>query len=77
MMKRVPAGIFKAQCLSLMDTVHATGEPVVVTKRGKPLVKVVPVRTPNNRLFGYMKGKIKIVGDIETPIPVRWNVLGR
>jgi len=76
-MKRVPAGIFKAQCLSLMDTVRATGEPVVVTKRGKPVVKVVPVRTQNNRLFGYMKGKIKIVGDIESPIPVRWNVLSR
>jgi antitoxin (DNA-binding transcriptional repressor) of toxin-antitoxin stability system len=46
---------------------------VVVTKRGKPVVKVVPVDTQPNNLFGFMKGKVKIVGDIESPIPVEWK----
>ena len=33
-MKRIAAGKFKATCLKLMDRVAATGEPVVITKRG-------------------------------------------
>ena len=40
-MKQMPAGAFKARCLSVMKQVQATGEPVVVTKRGVPVVKVV------------------------------------
>jgi len=41
-MKRINAGKFKDQCLGIMDAVAQTRTPVVVTKRGKPLVKVVP-----------------------------------
>jgi prevent-host-death family protein len=71
-MKRMPAGAFKARCLAVMKDVQATGEPVIVTKRGKPIVKLVPVETPG--LLGCMAGKVKIVGDIESPIPVEWAV---
>jgi prevent-host-death family protein len=42
-MKQVAAGRFKATCLKLMDRVAATGEPVEITKRGKPLARLVPV----------------------------------
>jgi antitoxin (DNA-binding transcriptional repressor) of toxin-antitoxin stability system len=58
-----------------MDDVQATGEPVVVTKRGKPVVKVVPVPKKDD-LFGFMAGEFKIVGDIESPVvPLkRWKV---
>jgi prevent-host-death family protein len=73
-MKRMPAGAFKARCLSVMKDVQATGEPVIITKRGKPLVKVVPVENQTNSLLGFMKGKVKITGDIESPIPVQWVV---
>jgi prevent-host-death family protein len=38
-----PAGEFKAHCLRLIDEVARTGVPIVVSKRGKPLVRVVPV----------------------------------
>ena len=40
-MKQIPAGKFKAQCLAVMDRVSQTGEPVVITKHGKPVVKLV------------------------------------
>jgi len=73
-MKQIPAGVFKARCLAVMKKVHATGEPVIVTKRGAPLVKVVPVELEKNDIFGFMMGKVKIVGDIESPIPVEWEV---
>lgn len=73
-MKRMPAGVFKARCLTVMKEVQATREPVVVTKRGKPVVKVVPADTEAPSLLGFMTGKVKTVGDIESPIPVEWKV---
>ncbi len=41
-MKQMRASAFKARCLSVMNDIQATGEPVIVTKRGKPVVKVIP-----------------------------------
>jgi prevent-host-death family protein len=73
-MKHIAAGAFKARCLAVMKRVQMTGEPVIVTKRGAPVVKVVPVDSEKNDIFGFMAGKVKIVGDIESPIPVQWEV---
>ena len=73
-MKQMPVGVFKARCLAVMKKVQATGEPVVLTRRGEPIVKVVPVDRAKNDIFGFMIGKVKIVGDIESPIPVEWEV---
>jgi len=73
-MKQMPAGAFKAHCLAVMKRVQATGEPVVVTKRGAPVVKVVPVESTQSDIFGFMEGRVKIVGDIESPIPAEWEV---
>jgi prevent-host-death family protein len=67
-MKQIPAGQFKAQCLAIMDKVLQTGEPVVITKHGKPVVKLVPAEDRADDIFGYMAGKAKIVGDIVGPI---------
>ncbi|MBA2383598.1 MAG: type II toxin-antitoxin system Phd/YefM family antitoxin [Actinobacteria bacterium] len=44
--REVAAGKFKAECLGLLDDVAATGRPLVVTKRGKPVARVVPVEAP-------------------------------
>jgi prevent-host-death family protein len=75
-MKQMKASSFKARCLSVMDDVQATGEPVIVTKRGKPVVKVVPVESKKDDIFGFMADKFDIVGDIESPVvPLRdWKV---
>ena len=40
--KTYPVGQFKAQCLRLMEKVARTGSPILVTKRGEPLVRIVP-----------------------------------
>lgn len=73
----MPASKFKARCLSVMDDVNATGEPVLITKRGTPVAKVVPVASKKQDLFGFMAGEFKIVGDIESPVvPLEeWEVL--
>jgi prevent-host-death family protein len=67
-MKKIPAGQFKAKCLSIMDRVQKTGEPVLITKRGKPVVRLSPAESEAEDVFGYMSGKVKIVGDIVGPI---------
>jgi prevent-host-death family protein len=58
------AGAFKAKCLAIMDQVLQSGEPVLITKHGKPVAKLVPAENQANEIFGYMTGKVKIVGDI-------------
>ena len=77
-MKKMAAGKFKTHCLAVMDAVRATGEPVVVTKRGAPVVKVVPVKSDDEELLGFMAGEFKITGDIESPVlpPEAWKVTG-
>jgi prevent-host-death family protein len=67
-MKQIAAGQFKAQCLAIMDQVLQSGEPVVITKHGKPVVKLVPAEDRVDDIFDYMAGKVKIVGDIVGPI---------
>ena len=76
-MKTMPAGEFKAKCLNMMDQVLKTREPLVITKRGKPVAKLVPADKPGNDIFGCLKGVVKIVGDIESPIlsPEDWKAL--
>jgi prevent-host-death family protein len=70
----VPAGEFKARCLKLMDEVRATRRPIVITKRGKPVAKLVPVEdAPRREIFGCMRGTVTIQGDIISPIELDWN----
>jgi prevent-host-death family protein len=75
-MKSIPAGQFKAKCLNLMDRVQETREPVLITKRGKPIAKLIPVDQGSDDFIGRLEGLIKIVGDIESPIepPEAWEV---
>ena len=76
-MTRIPAGKFKSHCLTIMDEVHATRNPVLITKRGRPVAKLVPVDIARDNFIGRLEGVVKIVGDIESPIvpPESWEVL--
>ena len=71
-MRRIRATDFRTRCLEILDEVHATGDSVVVTRRGKPIVKIVRVAPTGGDIFGFMKDKAEIVGDIESPIP-EWS----
>lgn len=66
-MKKVAAGAFKANCLAIMDEVRAKRETVVITKRGKPVAKLVPIEAQSDDLFDSLRGKVTIVGDIVSP----------
>ena len=69
----MPASAFKARCLELMDLVAQGRGEIVVTKRGKPVVKVVPVPQGRPDPFGYLKGTVTYYGDIVAPTGERWN----
>jgi prevent-host-death family protein len=66
--KHVAATEFKANCLRLMDEVAQQRRPIIITNRGKPVAKLVPVEEEVIDLFGRMAGSIKICGDIISPI---------
>ena len=76
-MKKMAAGKFKAQCLKVMEQVRTTREPVLITKRGQPLAKLVPAEKPSDDFIGRLEGVFTIVGDIESPVtPLEdWDAL--
>ena len=76
-MKKIAAGEFKARCLTLMEEVCATREPLVITKRGKPVAKLVPADKTSREFLGRLKGVMRIVGEIESPVepPEAWESL--
>jgi prevent-host-death family protein len=76
-MKKIAAGEFKARCLALMEDVRSTRQPILITKRGKPIAKLVPAEPEKDDWIGRLNGKMRIVGDIESPVvPLEdWEVL--
>lgn len=74
-MKTMAAGQFKAHCLRVLDEVRARREPVVITKKGVPVAKLVPADDASPNVFGCMAGTAEIVGDIEAPVvpPRAWK----
>lgn len=66
--RTVPAGEFKARCLALLDEVAETGRPVLVTKRGKPVARLVPVEAPPGLLHSVRKER-----DLVSPIEEKWD----
>jgi prevent-host-death family protein len=62
----VQASRFKAECLALMDEVAATGRSLVVTKHGRPIVRVGPVVEPPS-----LRGSVRfLVGEDELLAPI-------
>ena len=69
-LKQLSASKFKEQCLSLLDRVDPEG--IVVTKRGKPVAKLIPFGADSADLIGSLKGKLRIKGQIIST-GIRWD----
>jgi len=69
-MKSVPASKFKERCLSILD--HLAPEGIVITKRGRPVARVLPMEGRCADLIGSMRGRVRIKGDILST-GVTWN----
>ena len=69
-MKTLDAAIFKEQCLAVLD--HLDAEGLVITKRGKPVARVVPYDREFAGLVGSLREMIEIRGDVMST-GARWN----
>ena len=76
-MKKMAAGSFKVHCLAVMDEVQSKRESVLITKRGKPVAKLVPADKGTDDLFGFLAGKGTVTGDVVSPVfsPEEWGDL--
>ena len=66
-MKKMAAGSFKIHCLAVMDEVQAKRETVVITKRGKPVAKLIPADNDSDDIYNFLAGKGAIAGDVVSP----------
>ena len=71
--RTIKASEFKAKCLKLMDEVAESGREIIITKNGRPVSRLAPYRKRPDTFFGADKGKIKILGDIVSPLDVEWE----
>jgi len=69
-MKEIGAAKFKEQCLAILDEVDEEG--IVITKRGRPVAKLIPIRAGSAELIGTLRDRVKITGDVLTT-GARWD----
>ena len=75
-MEEMQISMFKATCLAVLERVGKTGQPVLVTRFGKPVAQIVP--PPSGDWLGAMAGSGRILGDLTAPVldPEEWEALG-
>ncbi len=77
-MRTVPAGEFKQTCLRLLDEVGESGEPIVITKRGKAVAQLTQVHSKrSDDWLGTMRNRGEIRDDLIAPAvePDEWHAL--
>lgn len=68
-MHTYPVTYFKNNALRILADVASSGDDVLVTKHGKPLARIVPVRPEQATVtLGKLKGTMAIAGDIVSPL---------
>ena len=76
MNKMVGAAEFKAHCLRIMAEAERSGETVIITKRGKPMMELKPIKPKEKKpFFGCMKGQVKWLAgdDVSSPLDHDWE----
>jgi len=77
-MRLITAAQFNRRCTKILDAMGSTREPLLITKKGKPIAKLVcPDAQTSDDIFGALRGTMKIVGDIVSPaVPLEdWECL--
>jgi prevent-host-death family protein len=76
-LETISVSVFKATCLGVLKKVHDTGRPILVTRRGAPVVQIgpPPPPAPSAHWLGSMQGRGKILGDIVTPLEQSWEAM--
>ncbi len=71
--RTVAAGEFKAHCLRMMDEVRDRRTELIITKRGKPVARLVPVDDDMPDAFGALRGSVRYLDDIVAPDHAAWE----
>jgi prevent-host-death family protein len=67
-MRQIGAAKFKEQCLAILDEVDEDG--IVITKRGRPVAKLIPIEAESADLIGSLRDQLKVKGDVfSTGVP--------
>ncbi len=72
--RSIGAAAFKAECLRIMDEVERTGESVTITKRGRPVAELKPIRSKRKSIIGAMKGSV-LYEDMVRPLGIEWEAM--
>ena len=68
--RTIGAARFKERCLALLDRLGPDG--LVITKRGRPVARVLPYDRNSASLIGSLRDKLEIKGDIMST-GIRWD----
>ncbi len=60
--KTIGAAKFKEQCLAILDDLDDEG--VIISKRGKPVARLIPIRASSSDLIGALKDRVTVKGDL-------------
>jgi prevent-host-death family protein len=65
----------KANMLEIFRKVESSGEELIVTHQGKPVLKIVPIdqKTTVDKLFGHLQGRVNYLEDINSPTLTEWE----
>jgi prevent-host-death family protein len=72
----MPIGEFKTHCYQILDQAQKEGHPIVITRKGKPIAKILPLDSQledDDCFFDSLKDSVSIKGDIVSSIDVKWN----
>ncbi|MDX8411375.1 MAG: type II toxin-antitoxin system prevent-host-death family antitoxin [Mariprofundaceae bacterium] len=70
-MKKIAAAAFKAKCLSLLDEVSRSHEELIITKRGKPVARLVAANDEHSKV--NLRGSVLAEKDIMKPVDELWE----
>lgn len=73
MIKKIAISQFKSHCLELIEKLQTDHQSIVITKRDKPIAKVIPFDNKKTSLFGILKDKAEIKGNIIEGINEKWE----
>jgi len=74
--RRISTSELKARASRIVTDVSRGKTTVIITKRGRPVAKLVPIDAGSPTLFGFAKGCIKVRGDIMEPVGTSWEASG-
>lgn len=74
MSNKITISEFKSHCLEILSKLSTNSEPIIITKRNKPIAVVNSFKQEKKSLFGLLQNKAEINGDIISSLNEEWEV---